>query len=269
MNTMQSFPYLIQPKEPFLESRPWNGQTNVILGIPFDENACFRKGACKGPEFIRKFSQNLESFSPYCQKDLLDLEFCDLGDFDIKSKNTDEIFDSIRKSLTQLISNGHKPIIFGGDHSISVPIVQSFVPLYPDLVIIQFDAHADLREEFEGNKRSNACTMGNILKILQYPEQSIYQFGIRSFDKSEFEKAKKLQSLYPLSCQGLEKLYKQIKDRPVILTFDLDIFDPGFLPGTGTPEAGGISFNEFIQLLPFLAKFNLKGADLVELGPKS
>jgi agmatinase len=267
MTSEFSFKIQKTSQAPFLEAQPLQPDSVVILGIPYDRGACFRKGARFGPNAIREFSQNLESFSPLCQRDLLDLAFADLGNLELSDKKGNELNLLIENAVSEILQKKHLPLFLGGDHSISFPIVSAFLKVLPDLALIHFDAHADLRTEFEGEKFSNACVMGNILEKMGNPAKRLYQFGIRSFSSEEYEKAKKLNTVQNFDINTLSQLAGVIGRAPVYLSFDLDIFDPAFLPGTGTPEAGGTSFKEIQPFFEHLKKFNIVGADLVELAP--
>jgi len=167
-----------------------------------------------------------------------------------------------------LITNNLKPLIFGGEHSITTGVIESLAKEYPDLVLIQLDAHADLRDSYMNNKNSHACTMQRCLEKL--PTKKIIQIGIRSGTKEEFKKMKDNKQFIDFK-KGDEKslleIFEQLKGSPLYLTIDLDWFDPSLLPGTGTPEPGGYFWDDFELIIKTLNKFNLIGADIVELSP--
>ncbi len=231
-----------------------------LLGINYDGSACYRKGTRNGPDAIRQASQNLESFSPYQQKQLTDLSIFDLGN--IQS----EIFEDLKNSFNQKASFDlleSRLITFGGEHSISIMPISKYLKAYPDLTIIQLDAHADLRDSYEGNKNSHACIMRRCLDHIQ--PNKIIQYGIRSGTKEEFDWMNEHQTLY----QSLDQLINAIEfiNGPIYLTLDVDFFDPAYVSGTGTPEAGGETFSSFIKIIKSLSNKKFIGADIVELAP--
>ena len=158
--------------------------------------------------------------------------------------------------------------MLGGEHSITTGAIKALVKKYPDLVLIQLDAHADLRDSYMNNKNSHACTMQRCLEKL--PNKKIFQIGIRSGTKEEFEKMRNNKQLIDFN-KGDEQLLlnnlEKVKEMPLYLTVDLDWFDPSLLPGTGTPEPGGYFWDDFELIIKTLNKFNLIGADIVELAP--
>lgn len=262
-----SFSKKLKKTRVFLKSGDYSDKSIAILGLPYDKNGCFRKGARFGPGSIREFSENLESFSMFSNRDLVDVNFADLGDLDIATLSRKKSHDLIIKAVTEILERGNKSLFFGGDHSITFPIISAFHNFFSDLCIIQFDAHGDLRMEFKGNPLSNACAMGNCLKLFEDQKSRLYQLGIRSMDAEEYALARKLGTLFDGKRQSIKKLISRIGARPVYITLDIDIFDPAFCPGTGTPEAGGWSYRDFEKNISLLSKLNIIGADIVELAP--
>ena len=241
-----------------------------LLGVPYDGTSCFRPGSRFGPSAVREDSYGIETYCPQLNLDLEDINFADLGSLDVPIGDAKLIIEYVKDATDILLKNNLKPLIIGGEHSITSGIVKSIITDYPDLIIIQLDAHADLRDEWLGNKFSHACSMKRCLEIL--PSKKIFQIGIRSGTKLEFIEMKNSKTLIPHhlgnSAKYLEKALKDFHGRPIYLTFDLDWFDPSIMPGTGTPEPGGYLWRDFAAIVEVLKSHNLIGADVVELSPK-
>ncbi len=247
----------------FIDSTPvqkFEKQGIYILGINYDGSACFRKGTRNGPDAIRDASQNLESYSPYLNKQLTDLEVFDIGN--IESHDFKDLKEKFQKTINLDLKKS-RLLTLGGEHSISIMPFEKYLQSYPDLTLIQLDAHADLRDSYEGNKNSHACIMKRCLDLIQ--PNKIIQYGIRSGTKEEFQWMNEHQTLY----KNLDKLIKKIESipGPIYLTLDVDFFDPSYVSGTGTPEAGGETFQSFLKIIKTLASKRFIGADIVELAP--
>ena len=241
-----------------------------VLGVPYDGTCCFRPGARFGPSAVREDSYGIETYCPQLNLDLEDINFADLGSLDVPLGDAKLTLDYIRDATEILLKNNLKPLIIGGEHSITSGIIKSIITNYPDLIMLQLDAHADLRDEWLGSKFSHACTMKRCLEIL--PSKKIFQIGIRSGTKSEFlemNNSKRLiQHTSGENAKSLEEALKSFKGKPIYLTFDLDWFDPSIMPGTGTPEPGGYFWGDFAAIIDVIKSHNLIGADVVELSPK-
>ena len=243
-----------------------------ILGFGFDGTACFRKGAVKGPDGIRDASDGIESYSPYQDADLDDRIFYDLGNLclgagDIESQWRGATDDFDRQfSNVDLNRNGVKLLTLGGEHSISYAPIKAYLQAYPDLVLIHLDAHADLRDGYEGYHYSHASIIRRALDCFG-PQHELIQYGIRSGTKEEYKWMSKNGSLMKSRAEFLDKVSAISSNRPIYITLDLDYFDPSFFPGTGTPEPGGEDFHSFISLIKLLRSKNVVGADVVELAP--
>ena len=236
-----------------------------LLGIDYDGAVSFRSGAKDAPDAIRNVSMELETYSPYIDRETLDYRIFDLGN--LKHGNTWEQllenFNCLAGPLS-LEKNNIKFVTLGGDHSISYAPLALYLKQYPELVIVHLDAHSDLREEYLGNPFSHASVIRRALDHFS-PRHQLIQYGIRSGTKEEFSWMRDNKTLYG------DNFYSAIADlpanRPIYLTLDLDYFDPAYLPGTGTPEAGGNDFQSLINLLQILKNKNFVGADVVELAP--
>ncbi len=241
--------------------------STVLFGAPFDGTSTFRPGSRFAPYKIRIDSYGLETFSPYLEKDLLDYKIHDAGDLEITYGNTSVVLDSIKEFSKHIIESNKKPLLIGGEHLVTLPVVESVYEKYSDLVLLHFDAHTDLREDYMGECLSHSTVIRKIWDMLG--DNRIFQFGIRSGLKNEFLWAEKGGHTF-INRFGYDKLddvIEQIKDRPVYVTIDLDILDPSVFPGTGTPEPGGISFTDMLNILKSISSLNIVGADLVELSP--
>lgn len=238
----------------------------VLFGAPFDGTSTFRPGSRFGPYKIRIDSYGLETYSPYLDKDLLDYKIHDAGDIDITFGNTVYTLNSIEKFTSLIVDSNKKPLMIGGEHLVTLPAVKAIYKKYKDLVILHFDAHTDLRVDFAGEPLSHSTVIRKIWDFLG--DNRIFQFGIRSGLKEEFEWSEAGHTyMNRFNCNKLSDILPIIKNRPVYITIDLDILDPSIFPGTGTPEPGGISFNELIDVFISLKELNIVGADIVELAP--
>jgi agmatinase len=237
----------------------------VLFGAPYDSTTSFRPGARFSPRAIRSESFGIETYSPYQNKDLMDIRVFDGGDLELPFGNSKRALDMITKYTRKVLRDGKLPCMAGGEHLVTLGAARAAAELYPDLSIIHLDAHSDLRDEYLGEKLSHACVMRRIWEVVG--DGRIYQFGIRSGDKSEFVWAPGHVYTRMFDLSGIEDTAKKLKDKPVYLTVDLDVLDPSVFPGTGTPEAGGVSFNELSDALFKLSGLNIVGMDITELSP--
>lgn len=240
----------------------------VLYGAPFDSTTSFRPGARFGPSAMRRESFGIETYSPYQDSDLEDISVFDSGDLELCFGDASRAIDDLEARAGQIISDGKLPFLLGGEHLVTLAPVRALAKRYPDMHIIHFDAHADLRDDYLGAKLSHACVMRRCHELLG--DGRIHQFGIRSGERGEFGFAKLHTDMHPLSLAGLDETVKRLKaaSAPVYLTIDLDVLDPSGFPGTGTPEAGGVGFTELLwALLPICRELRLIGADMVELAP--
>ena len=248
---------------------PYEDAEAVIFGAPFDGTTSFRPGTRFGPSAMRNESIGLESFSPYQDKDLEDAPICDSGDLDLPFGDAEQALDLIEQETTRILDDGKLPIMLGGEHLVSLGAFRAVAKKYPDVVVLHFDAHCDLREDYIGAKLSHACVLRRVHDIVG--DGRIYQFGIRSGTKEEFEFAKTHTKMERFRADNFDEVLALLrlseKPVPVYLTVDLDVLDPREFPGTGTPEAGGLSFEDLRICLMQLKDINLVGLDFVELSP--
>lgn len=239
----------------------------VLFGVPFDGTTSFKPGARFAPAAMREDSWGLESYSPYCDRDLEELKLFDYGDLELPFGDKKNALRMIKEHVNEIIEQNKIPIMIGGEHLVSLAPVKALAKKYDDLQIIHFDAHTDLREDYLGESLSHATVLRRIYDIVG--DGRINQFCIRSGLKEEFEWAKKHTHLEKFTYNTLPSCVRRLKDKPVYITIDLDVLDPSVFPGTGTPEPGGINFHDMMNIINELGKLNnVVGMDVVELSPK-
>lgn len=239
----------------------------VLFGAPFDSTTSFRPGARFGSAAIRHESFGLETYSLYQDKDLTDYAIFDSGDLELCFGSSEAALSDIEERTKEIIKDGKFPLLIGGEHLVTLGSIRALAEKYPDLHIIHFDAHADLRQDYLGAPLSHACVMRRCQEILG--DGRIHQFCIRSGDREEFRFAAEHTDLHPFNFEGLEEVAEELKqkDIPVYLSIDLDCLDSGIFPGTGTPEAGGINFLQLLKAILTVGRCRLVGADINELAP--
>lgn len=237
----------------------------VIFGAPFDSTTSFRPGTRFAPRTMRAESYGLETYSPYQDLDLEDAKIFDSGDLELCFGRTELALDDIETRTREILDAGKLPFMIGGEHLVTLGAVRAVAEKYPELCIVHFDAHADLRDEYLGAELSHAAVIHRVWDILG--DGRIFQFGIRSGDRAELEWGKQHVKTKLFSFEGLEETIEHIGNRPVYFTLDLDVLDPSVFPGTGTPEAGGVTFKELLSAVLKVSKLNIVGMDINELSP--
>ncbi len=237
----------------------------VIVGVGYDGTSSFRPGSRFGPQAIREASYSIESYSPYARKDLRSLRICDMGDIPLPYGDKDLILKIIASFTGKVISKGKKLVSLGGEHLISLPIIENYSRKYNDLVVIHVDAHSDLVDSYMSEKVSHATVMRRVAEVIGF--ENLFQFGIRSLTETDMLLPLRDSNMFMFSLGGISDCIDRIGNRHVYITFDLDVFDPSVLPGTGTPEPGGITYREFIEFVDWLSNLNVVGIDVVELSP--
>ncbi len=237
----------------------------VIFGAPFDSTTSFRPGTRFASKAMRGDSFGIETYSPYQDKDLEDIAVFDGGDLELSFGNTEKALTHIEEFTKQILEANKVPCMIGGEHLVTLGSVRAVANKYPDLHIIQFDAHTDLRDDYLGETLSHATVIRRVWDILG--DEKIFQFGIRSGDRSEFQWGKDHVFTNKFNFDGLEQVIEKLKGKPVYLTIDLDVLDPSVFPGTGTPEAGGVSFMDLLQAILQVAELNIVACDVNELSP--
>ncbi|RJO71375.1 MAG: agmatinase [Myxococcales bacterium] len=251
---------------PFLAARtaPERGAF-ALFGAPYDGTASFRSGSREGPEAIRRASEVLEDYCPVADRSLAETAFADLGDLELPLGDSAKVLECIAAQAHELFAAGVRPFLLGGEHLVSLPAILLAAERYRDLCLVQLDAHADLREDYLGVPYSHATVMRRAVERIT-PEK-LFQFGVRSGTREEWAFMRQHGTARPATLEAAKAAAKAIGDRPVYLTLDLDVLDPSVLPGTGTPEPGGISFAELDAILRVFAPCNVVAADAVELAP--
>lgn len=252
----------------FLKSKASYQEASVVLfGVPMDYTVCFRPGARFGPSSIRQASQGIEHFSLQFQSSLMDRDFYDAGDLVLPFGNVDDSLLRIEKYVSTLLEIGKLPFAIGGEHLITLPIVRTLYQHDVNLHVIHIDAHADLADQYFGEMVTHATVMRRVLDFL--PHEQFFQFGIRSADREEAEFASTLHH-YPFQVfEPLQQVLARLsEDTPLYVSLDVDVLDPSYAPGTGTPESGGISPQELFSVFTLLKGRNIVGADLVEIAPQ-
>lgn len=239
----------------------------VIFGAPFDSTTSFRPGTRFGSQAIRNESYGLETYSPYQKNDLTDFKIFDSGDLELPIGDTARVLYQIEDRAGEILRDGKLPFMIGGEHLVTLGSVRAAAKKYPDLCIVHFDAHADLRQDYLGVELSHACVLRRCWELVG--DDRIFQFGIRSGDREEFLWAEKGHvNMHPFDLKGLSQAVDRISGKPVYFTLDLDVLDPSVFPGTGTPEAGGVTFLELLQaVLLVCGKCRVIACDVNELCP--
>ncbi|MBQ5330926.1 MAG: agmatinase [Oscillospiraceae bacterium] len=250
---------------------PFDEADTVLFGAPYDSTTSFRPGTRFGPSAIRSESFGIETYSPYQDKDLCDARLWDMGDLELPFGAPEPALKMIEECTEHILSKGKLPIMTGGEHLVTLGAFRAVQKRHKDICLIQFDAHTDLRQDYLGNPLSHACVIRRCHDIIG--DGRIWQFGIRSGEREEFAFAGEHTHIFPtaaegVSFDGVKDAVREIGDRPVYLTIDLDVLDPSCFCGTGTPEAGGCTFNQLLVAVMTIGKeLNVVAADLNELSP--
>lgn len=238
----------------------------VLYGAPFDSTTSFRPGSRFGSGAIRHESYGLESYSPYQDRDLTDYAVMDSGDIELPMGDSAAALDAITQRAETILEAGKLPFLLGGEHLVTLGAFRAVHKQYPEVHIIHFDAHADLRQDYLGVQLSHACVLRRCWELAG--DSRIHQFGIRSGDREEFAWGSRHVDTHKFDFKGLEALLETLGDTPVYFTVDLDVMDPSVFPGTGTPEPGGVSFDALRKAVTLVcSKANVVGCDANELSP--
>lgn len=237
----------------------------VLFGAPFDSTTSYRPGTRFGSSAIRNESFGIETYSPYTDKDLTDTKIFDAGDLELCMGSSELALKDIENFTNKVLDDGKIPFMIGGEHLVTLGTMRSVVKKYPDVHIIHFDAHADLRNDYLGVELSHACVMRRCHELVG--DNKIFQFGIRSGDREEFLWGKEHVYTNRFNFDTLSDVVEKLKGKPVYFTLDLDVLDPSVFCGTGTPEADGVSFRELIDAIRKISELNIVGLDMNELCP--
>lgn len=238
----------------------------VLFGAPFDSTTSYRPGTRFGSRTIRQESFGVETYSPYQDKDMTDYSFFDSGDLELCFGSSEKALEDIEERTKTILEDGKRPFMMGGEHLVTLGAVRAVAQKYPDLHIIHFDAHADLREEYLGAQLSHAAVLKRCWELVG--DGKIFQFGIRSGDREEFLWGKDHVFTNKFNFDGLKETVESLKGKPVYFTLDFDVLDPSVFPGTGTPEPGGVTFNELRDAVELVcSSLDIVGCDVNELSP--
>ncbi|WP_213974536.1 agmatinase [Tepidanaerobacter acetatoxydans] len=263
---MEYFDY-VRYQDRFLEAKDdYNNAKIIIIGAPMDFTVSFRPGTRFGPKKIREVSYGLESYSVYTDDSLEDKKFFDAGDADIPFGNVEKSLNILENITEKILEDEKIPLYLGGEHLISYPIIKKVAEKYPDLVVLHFDAHADLRDTYFGEKLSHATVLRRVSEHIK--DKHIFHFGIRSGVREEFLYAQQHTHMHPIEVKTpFLNVLQDLKNRPIYITLDIDVVDPAFAPGTGTPEPGGCNSQEILEVVSHFKSLNVVGFDLVEVSP--
>ena len=236
----------------------------VIFGAPFDGTCSYRPGSRFAGSSIRSESYGIETYSPYLERDLADLSVFDAGELDLPFGNACEVLDRIEEAASEIASDGKILLMIGGEHLVTLGAVRAIAKKHPGLNILHFDAHADLRDDYMGEKLSHATVIRRCHELVG---GKVCQFGIRSMTREEdlWARENVVQRKYDLGT--LDEVLDELMGKPLYLTIDLDVLDPSIFPGTGTPEPGGVSFTDLISAIHRIRGLDIVGCDVNELAP--
>ncbi len=234
-----------------------------IVGLPYDAASSYRRGAVYGPSEIRLASQSIESYSPYCGKDLENFAFGDAGDLELQSLSPEDAVAAVREFYRK--EGGRNLIALGGDHTVTCGAVEGICEAGIEFSVLHLDAHLDLRQEYTGGRYSHACVARRIAERIGHDH--LVQWGMRSGEAEEFNWANEHGTYFGREVRNFRDACRGLRGKTVYLTLDLDLFEPAEMPGVGNPEPGGVTFREFLALLQEMRDLNIIAADVVELAP--
>jgi agmatinase len=254
------------------------GVDAAVYGIPFDTATSFRTGTRFGPEGIRSASALLRPYNPALDVNVVEtLSIVDYGDVPVSPGDTERTYGQIEEALAPLLDAGVFPLALGGDHSITLAELRALAGRHGPLALVQLDAHGDTWDEYFGQKFFHGTTFLRAQEEGLIEPAASVQAGLRGslYGPDDLGSAREL-GFTVLSCDELRALgpagygdlvRARTGGHPVFLSFDIDVLDPAFAPGTGTPEAGGLTTAEALSFLRALRGIELAGADVVEVSP--
>ena len=243
-------------------SRRVEGAAAVVLGLPYDGGTSYRAGASEAPTHVREASQSIETYSPVLRRDLDDVAYSDAGDLGFQGLDPKGVMERIGDAVEEHLRAGRFVVSLGGDHSISIGTTAGSRRVHEDLAHVVFDAHLDMRPEYDGSEYSHACGTRHMSKA-----GPTVALGIRSGSRVEFADADGMLLAWSADLEIPPAAREAIAGRPVHLSLDLDVLDPSILAGTGNPEPGGATYKELRAAVLALSDLNVVAADFCEVSP--
>ena len=237
----------------------------ALFGVCWDGTSSFKAGSRFAGFAVREASFGMEEFSFYQQASLMDVRYADLGDLFLPPGQKERVLADIGGAVRELRAKKLFPLAFGGEHLVALPLILAAFDEHPDLALIHFDAHADLRPEMWDDPLTHATVIARAADKIGW--KNLFQFGIRSGSAEEWELAQRHGTQHPFSVEAIDAVLERLGDRPLYVTLDMDVLDPSLYPGTGTPEPGGITWNVLIDGLKRFRGRRLVGMDCLELAP--
>ncbi len=237
----------------------------VFFGIPFEGTVNLRKGAQRGPLDLRLASDSIETYSPQLGRDLEDLAMADLGDCELPAGPPRAQLDAARQEMSRFWHPGLRPVMLGGDHTATLPVLEVLASAIAELRVLHLDAHPDTRAEFMGERFNYASAMARVMEVV--PPERVFQVGMRTGSREEFER--RHPNFFPATthvpADAVRLILPELRRHPVYVTIDIDILDPSEAPGTGSPEPGGLRVPELVEIIRILEAVEVVGTDLVEV----
>jgi agmatinase len=270
VTSLQPSPTFAPPATPYLASSPEAAASGfaaaALFGAPLDLTESFRSGARGGPAAVRYMSDSLESYSPTLDRDLSDVAVVDLGDLvSLNEAGIEDALEQIANAAAHAASVGNLAVMLGGEHTGSLGGFRGVARVYPDAVIIQADAHLDMRPDYEGEPYTHATWLHHVGR--EYGFNRVHQVGLRSGDRNEWRLARSETAWSSTELSLPLAVRERIADRPVYVSIDIDVLDPAHAPGTGCPEPGGVTFRELAAFLYALEGLRVVGLDVMEVSP--
>ncbi len=244
---------------------PFDKSRVVLVGVPYDGTSTFRPGSRFAPDAIREASYGIESYSPYQNKDLRDVKLCDLYNIPLSFGDKELNLKIIESFVYKFALKGKKLLFLGGEHLISYPILKALKRKFTDIAVIHIDAHSDLADSYRGERLSHATVMRRVGELVGF--DNLFQLGIRSMMKNDALLPYRDSNMCMFDLSAVSDFVKRVKGKKVYISLDLDVLDPSVLPGTGTPEPGGVGYRELVGALLEMDSLDIVAADVVELSP--
>jgi agmatinase len=265
--TFMRLPHITQPEELDI----------ALLGIPFDGGTTYRPGPRFGPRHVRAQSVLIRPWNPVLHVNpFAKYRIADYGDLSVNPLSIEDTFRRVEEQMKPLHDAGTRCISVGGDHSLSLPLLRAITRRHGPVAVIQFDAHNDLWDEYFGSRYSHGTPFRRAIEENLILDGAFLQVGLRGqvYDEHDFDFAKKhkvkMITAEEFHARGIALFRRQLqafRGKPVYITLDIDSVDPAYAPGTGTPQVGGFTSIQILELVRALRGLNIVGCDLVEVSP--